>query len=146
MPHDEKNLAEIEKLIAKEIPRLASPLAAPPAEDETEAAEAPGGRRERERDRDRKRDRSDRPERGPRAERAERSDRGERTERPERSERPERVERAERVAPVRAETRDEAPRGRRDRRGRDRDDVSVVGLGDHLPSFIALSFEERRAG
>ena len=146
VPHDEKNLAEIEKLIAKEIPRLASPLAAPPAEDETEAAEAPGGRRERERDRDRKRDRSDRPERGPRAERAERSDRGERTERPERSERPERVERAERVAPVRAETRDEAPRGRRDRRGRDRDDVSVVGLGDHLPSFIALSFEERRAG
>ena len=147
VPHDEKNLAEIEKLIAKEIPRLDSPLAAPPAEDEAEAAEAPGGRRER--DRDRKRDRSDRPERGARAERAERSDRGERperSERPERAERPERVERAERVAPVRAEARDEAPRGRRDRRGRDRDDVNVVGLGDHLPSFIALSFEERRAG
>ncbi|QAX30142.1 DEAD/DEAH box helicase [Leisingera sp. NJS204] len=27
-----------------------------------------------------------------------------------------------------------------------RDDKSVVGMGDHLPSFIALSFAERRAG
>ncbi|MEX0319158.1 MAG: DEAD/DEAH box helicase [Ruegeria sp.] len=34
-------------------------------------------------------------------------------------------------------------------RGRDRRDdggKAVVGMGDHLPSFIALSFEERRAG
>lgn len=31
---------------------------------------------------------------------------------------------------------------RRDRRGGDN---SVVGMGDHMPSFIALSFEERRA-
>lgn len=28
----------------------------------------------------------------------------------------------------------------------DRDTTTVVGMGDHLPSFIALSFEERRAG
>jgi superfamily II DNA/RNA helicase len=27
-----------------------------------------------------------------------------------------------------------------------RDDRSVVGMGDHMPSFIALSFDERRAG
>ncbi|WP_170759633.1 DEAD/DEAH box helicase [Ruegeria lacuscaerulensis] len=32
-------------------------------------------------------------------------------------------------------------RGRRDDGGR-----TVVGMGDHLPSFIALSFDERRAG
>ena len=32
-------------------------------------------------------------------------------------------------------------RGRRD----DRRDDKVVGMGDHMPSFIALSFEERRA-
>ena len=31
---------------------------------------------------------------------------------------------------------------RRDRRGNDN---AVVGMGDHMPSFIALSFEERRA-
>jgi ATP-dependent RNA helicase RhlE len=30
-------------------------------------------------------------------------------------------------------------------RGNRRDDKVVVGMGDHLPSFIALSFEERRA-
>ena len=151
VPHDEKNLAEIEKLIGKEIPRLDSPLAAPPAEEETESAEAPAGRRERDRKRDRsergeRADRGARAERADRPERAERSERAERPERAERSERPERAERHERAAPARAESRDEAPRGRRDRRGRDRDDVSVVGLGDHLPSFIALSFEERRAG
>lgn len=39
------------------------------------------------------------------------------------------------------------PRGRRDRdrdtgRGKDK----VVGMGDHMPSFIAMSFEERKAG
>ncbi|TCL09833.1 ATP-dependent RNA helicase RhlE [Shimia isoporae] len=33
-------------------------------------------------------------------------------------------------------------RGRNDRN----DDGKVVGMGDHLPSFIALSFDERRAG
>ncbi len=40
---------------------------------------------------------------------------------------------------------DKEPRGR----GRNRKDdkgPAVVGMGDHLPSFIALSFDERRAG
>ncbi|MEM1361046.1 MAG: DEAD/DEAH box helicase [Pseudomonadota bacterium] len=31
------------------------------------------------------------------------------------------------------------------RRGRSKDDGKVIGMGDHMPSFIALSFEERRA-
>ena len=35
-------------------------------------------------------------------------------------------------------------RGRGGRGGRRRDD-NVVGMGDHMPSFIALSFDERRA-
>lgn len=40
-------------------------------------------------------------------------------------------------------TKDKEPRGRgrRDDRG-----PAVVGMGDHLPSFIALSFDERRTG
>ena len=38
-------------------------------------------------------------------------------------------------------------RGRSNRGGRRADnDNKVVGMGDHLPSFIALSFDERRAG
>lgn len=31
-------------------------------------------------------------------------------------------------------------------KGERRDDKTVVGMGDHMPSFIALSFAERRAG
>ncbi|MCD9146451.1 DEAD/DEAH box helicase [Pseudophaeobacter flagellatus] len=37
-------------------------------------------------------------------------------------------------------------RGRGGKQGGRRDDRTVVGMGDHMPSFIALSFAERRAG
>jgi superfamily II DNA/RNA helicase len=37
-------------------------------------------------------------------------------------------------------------RGRGGKQGGRRDDRVVVGMGDHMPSFIALSFDERRAG
>ena len=43
---------------------------------------------------------------------------------------------------------DKPTEGKQKSRGRDRGDRhdnKVVGMGDHLPSFIALSFEERRA-
>ncbi|PSL20398.1 DEAD/DEAH box helicase [Shimia abyssi] len=36
-------------------------------------------------------------------------------------------------------------RGRNSGRDYGRDDKKVVGMGDHMPSFIALSFEERKA-
>ena len=36
-------------------------------------------------------------------------------------------------------------RGRGSKQGGRRDDRVVVGMGDHMPSFIALSFDERRA-
>ncbi len=39
--------------------------------------------------------------------------------------------------------RDKEPKGRNRRDG---GGAAVVGMGDHLPSFIALSFDERRAG
>ena len=48
--------------------------------------------------------------------------------------------------PAKEEPRSKSQRGRgRGRNDRGRDD-KVVGMGDHLPSFIALSFDERRAG
>ncbi|MEP4038168.1 DEAD/DEAH box helicase [Pseudophaeobacter sp.] len=37
-------------------------------------------------------------------------------------------------------------RGRGGKQSGRRDDRVVVGMGDHMPSFIALSFDERRAG
>ena len=39
---------------------------------------------------------------------------------------------------------DDKPRGRSRDRGQ-REKSPVVGMGDHMPSFIAMSFEERKA-
>ena len=120
VPADEKLLAAIETLVAKEIPRIESPVAQIEARDD--ATEAPA-----------------RPPRAPRAPRAERSERPARSERAERQERPERQDRIERS--------DRSERGDRGslRRGRERRDEPVLGMGDHMPSFMAHSFEERRA-
>ena len=124
-PSDEKNLDAIERLLGKEIPRNESPLGqAPdqpvPAEPDTE--EKPK----------RSRTRSRKPKEAPAKEQP--------------------------AEQVQAETADEAPnktanedtrptprsRGRAGR-GRGRDEDNVVGMGDHLPSFIEKSFEERLA-
>ncbi len=43
-------------------------------------------------------------------------------------------------------TRSKAPSQPRDKKQHNDNTSKVVGMGDHLPSFIALSFEERRAG
>ncbi|WP_193141752.1 MULTISPECIES: DEAD/DEAH box helicase [unclassified Meridianimarinicoccus] len=110
-PVDEKNLDAIEKLIAKDIPRIDGPdLPEPPK------------RKRRE----------------PRAEVVETPvvEATETREKPAKSEKPAREDRPRRT------------RGGRNRKDRydDREDSKVVGMGDHMPSFIALSFEERRAG
>jgi ATP-dependent RNA helicase RhlE len=146
-PSDEKNLDAIEKLIAREIPRAENPLKdVPPSEERDE---------EPRRSRDR----------GPRGDRGDRSDRGERGGRRRHEDAREVTEVAEvaepqsdATAPAPREERE--PRERRDDRGgrdrgrdRDRDrrggrdrEEAVVGMGDHLPTFIEKSFEERMAG
>lgn len=124
IPRDEKALDAIEKLIQKEIPRLENPV-------NLEELPEPKPRREE------RKSKSDKPRRESekRADKAPREDKRE----------------------ARSEDRSSAPRedkrerGHRtdDKRGRDRSEdrgAKVVGMGDHLPSFIALSFEERRAG
>jgi ATP-dependent RNA helicase RhlE len=130
-PADEKNLDAIEKLIGKQIPRAENPVkGAPPAE--AEAAEEP--RRER--------------------------SRGDRRRRDEPRETAEAEVEAPQAAAQEARGQREQPRDRReDRGGRDRDrgrdrerrgghdrEETVVGMGDHLPTFIEKSFEERMAG
>ncbi len=140
-PRDDKYFAAIEKLIDKEVPRLETPAISERPEQE-----------ERPR-RDRK-ERSDRKERGERRERA-----------PRRAEVAEVLETVEPVSvapeapePVVADPapRDDQPRRRerrddkREERGhdkgerRDRKDNRVMGLGDDTPTFIRLSFDERR--
>lgn len=148
-PKDEKYLDAIESLIAKPIPRVENPLKdAPPPEPRAEARpERP--RREREE--------------APR----ERRSRGRRGE--ERREAPEavapepavaaealpepRVERAPRPEREKVE-RDRSERDRPDRERADRDrrpraegrEDRVVGMGEDVPSFIRMSFAERRTG
>lgn len=62
------------------------------------------------------------------------------------AEKPRNEKQAQQARPRKADPKAKPAQGRgRGRSDRGRDD-KVVGLGDHLPSFIALSFDERRAG
>ncbi|WP_170325165.1 DEAD/DEAH box helicase [Ruegeria arenilitoris] len=60
---------------------------------------------------------------------------------PEKKSKPEDGKKAESKKGDRKKDKESKGRGRRDDSG-----PAVVGMGDHLPSFIALSFDERRAG
>ena len=117
VPKDEKNFDAIEKLIQKEIPRVENPVK---TEDKP------------------RRGKSEKAEETPEAETAAKPDRRSRGERPERKEAaPERQERNDRT--------DTKPQDKPSRRTGGGDN-KVVGMGDHMPQFIALSFDERRAG
>jgi ATP-dependent RNA helicase RhlE len=122
VPADEKNLEDIERLIDKPIPRLDSPSGPPagPADDQ-EAGESDAAQSRRSR-----RPRSDRAVKAP----------APAVEAPVAADAPE--------APDAAAQSEAKPSGGRPRR-RGREEERVVGMGDHLPTFIAQSFEERRA-
>ena len=122
VPKDEKNFDAIEKLIQKEIPRVENPVK---TEDKP------------------RRGKSEKAEETPEAETAAKPDRRSRGERPERKEAaPERQERNDRTD---TKPQDKPSRGRGGRRTGGGDN-KVGGMGDHMPQFIALSFDERRAG
>ncbi|WP_299370188.1 DEAD/DEAH box helicase [uncultured Tateyamaria sp.] len=122
VPRDEKNFDAIEKLIQKEIPRIANPLAKPAKATETEEAPKPKTSRAS-------------------------SKTAEAAQAP--AETP--VEDAPAKAPASKSTSTKSSSSRssssRSRSSSSRDDRGnkVVGLGDHTPSFIELSFEQRRA-
>ena len=107
-PRDEKNFADVERLVKLEIPRVNNPIKAGPANDE----KAPDEKSKRGRGRGRKKD--------------------------DQAEAP--VE-----AKVEAEPKAEKPKRERDGRGRGRKEHEnkIVGLGDDVPGFIAMSFAER---
>lgn len=121
-PNDQKNLDAIERLIEKEIPRGENPLGTAPAPEATSEEETEKPRRARSRS-----------SRKPREEVAEVA--------------PEVTEDIP-PTPVETATPEDKPARSRSRggrgRGRDRDE-RVVGMGDHMPGFIAMSFEERMA-
>ena len=132
-PRDEKNFDAIEKLIQRDIPRLDNPLGT--SAPEADASEAPKAEK-------------------PKRTRAPRKPKADTVvaDTP-KSEVPAQVEAApEPTSETAPEPKPERGRGRGASSGRsrsanreDRGGNKVVGLGDHTPSFIELSFEERRA-
>ncbi|MEE9388921.1 MAG: DEAD/DEAH box helicase [Paracoccaceae bacterium] len=119
---DEKNLAAVEGLIKKEIPRLENPLGGAKPDTTAKPETAPDERPKRTR-----------------------------TRRSKSSDRPSDKPSAEQVAPVAAQTPAHAvqpkpaakkPAQSGGRRGGNNSN-KMVGLGDHMPSFIAKSFADR---
>ncbi len=140
-PRDDKLLAAIESLIQKPIPRGENPLgAAAPVEDEAEEAPRPS------RSRTRGRDRGDKPKSEPRNAEP-RASEARTTEAPRKEARGDddrrRDTRRDSDDRPRSEPKPDQRPERREPRGNDK---PVVGLGDHLPGFIAQSFDERRTG
>ncbi len=138
VPRDERNLADVEALVQHEIPRLENPLGGgKPSEEVAQAAdEAAPEKPKRSRSRSRKSD--DAPKEAKPAEETS----------------PEKVEaqseqREEKRDDRRRDSKRDGNRGRNENRGgrgNDRGGNKVVGLGDHTPEFIELSFADRAAG
>ena len=119
VPRDEKNLDSIERLVAKQIPRLDNPLGTSTPEEPAAAETKPDPK----------------PARRPR-----------KTAEP----KPEAATPKQEAAPQVKEQQQQAakPEPTPAPRGRNRSSGGgnkVVGLGNHLPSFIALSLDDRRA-
>ncbi len=155
-PRDEKNFEDVERLLQKEIPRLDNPMTPsssgaadlPAGDGDNDKAEAP--KRTRTRSRKPKQAATEEiappaPEALPEPQPAE--------EKPAEAATPEVVEtdKPETARPADEKRGGDAPRGRSRRKPDDKNKAQsgngnkVVGMGDHLPSFIALSFEERSA-
>ena len=173
-PRDQKYFDAIEKLVQKEVPRIALPegLAAKIGESSTSvsrssSSRAPSGSSSSGSSRSSSRSRSRSSERGPRDQSVQEVVAAQDTvveapvaaaEAPVKSDdtrapRGAKSKPDQRNEPRNSENRSENrhtenrshDRNDRNDRSRDRHD-KVVGLGDHLPDFIALSFEQRRAG
>ncbi|MBO9442969.1 DEAD/DEAH box helicase [Phaeobacter italicus] len=145
VPKDEKNLEDIERLVQQEIPRIENPFkkakADPKAKADAKAqdtAEAKDG------------------ETTERKTRSRRSSRSKDVAKEETTAVEANVVEAKAAEPVKTEEPKAANRGKPDQKGNQKsknnrgrgnnNDRVVVGMGDHMPSFIALSFAERRAG
>ncbi|WP_201722504.1 helicase-related protein, partial [Sulfitobacter sp. HI0129] len=161
VPRDEKNLADVERLVQREIPRLENPLGgetAPEASQPTD--DKPAEKPKRSRSRSRKSD-----DKAPRDAQKDNDAKG-RTQEPKgdsksadgkdskpqqddaadkRQRQPRKADQQDRRTEDRNRDDDRGGRGgNRGGRNSDRGGNKVVGLGDHTPAFIELSFEDRR--
>ncbi|MEM6578276.1 MAG: DEAD/DEAH box helicase [Pseudomonadota bacterium] len=122
-PRDDKSLAAVENLIQKEIPRLENPLGAPRADVEAVATEEAESPKKSRRSRGRKSEKSQTSQPAPQSELEEVRE-------------PEAAE----ATSQQSKTANEPSSRLRKTRKRE-----AVGMGDHMPSFIAKSFTERMA-
>ncbi|MDK3016213.1 DEAD/DEAH box helicase [Pseudodonghicola flavimaris] len=115
---DEKLLDAVERLLQKQIPRLENPLKSAPVAEVAEAPEADAPQSDDSRSSERSRSKpASKP--APKASGSSSSSSSHKS-----------------GAPKSSKSRSSSSRGQ---------DSKVVGMGNHMPSFIALSFEERRA-
>jgi len=135
-PRDEKALDAVEGLVQKEITRLENPVKPTPrktaTKDEDAGDKPKPARRSRSKAAAAKTDATPTPEAA--------NDAAPQVEAPQQQPQEPKETRAEQPS-AGAKSGKSRGRGRRD----DRRDDKVVGMGDHMPSFIALSFDERRA-
>ena len=133
VPRDEKNFADIERLVKAEIPRLDNPLGG----KSTEQVEAAPEQKTDDKPKRERRTRSRKP-----REDASPQEVGTKDEAPKEAAPVQEV--AETPANPKPE-REQRSRGGRGRGRKDdnRGDNRIVGMGDHMPTFIAKSFEER---
>ncbi|HKK86794.1 MAG TPA: DEAD/DEAH box helicase [Roseovarius sp.] len=135
-PRDDKTLDAVEKLLQKDIPRIDNPLKS----GTPETAEAEGGESKPKPSRSR----------SSRAKSAKAPDTPkEETSKPEQPQK----SKAKQLEAKKPDAKSDSAgkpssrsRGGRGGSNKGGNDNRVVGMGDHLPSFIALSFDERRAG
>ena len=170
VPRDEKNLADVEHLVQREIPRLTNPLGGDAPAETTKEADTPKAedapkteKPKRSRTRSRKKDDAPKDEtpkvdaaepeakaEAPQAKAAQQPDAKPAAEEPKAPEakaqddQPQQIRRNERGGRGGRNDNNRSDNKRDNNRNDNRNDNRVVGLGDHTPEFIGLSFEERR--
>ena len=144
-PRDEKNFEDVERLVQKEIPRIENPLGkAKPAEETSDAPAKSDDKPKRTRSRSRK---ADKPVEAPAEDKLPQAEKAEakvdaKTDDKAQSEKAEAAQDERKSGRGnKDEKKSRGGRGRGDKRGGN--DNRVVGLGDHTPDFIGLSFRER---
>ena len=141
VPRDEKNLDAIQKLLQKDIPLIDSPTSADAGSDQ----ETRSDEKRPSRSRNRRSERRTAPDTKAARSEADQPETSENTANaPSAASEPRAPENASQKTREPRKAR-EPKRSQRDRGAQNdgRNDLKVVGLGDHMPSFIALSFKER---
>ncbi len=146
IPRDERNLADVERLVEREIPRLDNPLGNGNAAEAAPVADDTADKPKKTRSRSRSKPKSEAPK--PEADAkpaAEAKPKAEPQAKPEpKRENAPKSEPKQSAQSNRNDAQDRSSSNSRSRSQNSRgNDNRVVGLGDHTPDFIGLSFEDR---